>query len=452
MANFFKASNKKQSLGQSLKIKVERLDINGCGVGRHQNKPVFIDGALPGEVVSVKIIEQKGKYYRARLLNVDQSHQHRISPKCRHFNICGGCDLQHLAFSEHNTFKQQKVTELFARNALLDDLPWQPSIIGKAWNYRRKARIGVQYDKNGRATIGFRQKGTNTLAAIKSCPVLVEPFADIFDQLKPLLAQLTVYQSIGHIEVIATEHLTLVVRQLKPLNDEDTKLWLKYSQQYHWQVFINNGKEINAITPSSPLHYTLSENPLSQNIELVFDVNNFIQVNHQVNVEMVNQAIDWLDLNQKDKVLDLFCGLGNFSLPMAQKVQQVIGVEGVHSMVEQASNNAKASNIDNCYFYQADLSENWISERWAQYSFTKVLLDPARSGAYEAVCQIVKLKIPQILYVSCEPTTLAKDCQYLLSKGYKIEKIGLMEMFAQTKHVETMVLFKKSDNIGNMQL
>ena len=448
MANFFKASNKKQSLGQSIKIKVERIDINGRGVGRHQNKPVFIDGALPGEIVSVKIIEQKGKYYRAKLLNVDQSHQQRISPKCRHFNICGGCDLQHLAFSEHITFKQQKVTELFARSAINGDLPWQSPIKGTPWNYRRKARIGVQYDKNGHATIGFRQKATNTLAAIKSCQVLVEPFVDIFVILKPLLDQLTVSQSIGHIEVIATEHLTLVVRQLKPLNSVDKNLWLKYADQYHWQVFINNGKDINAITPNSPLHYTLEENSLFPNIELDFDVDNFIQVNHQVNVEMVKQAIDWLELKQTDKVLDLFCGLGNFSLPMATKVQQVIGVEGVHSMVEQASNNAKNNTIDNCNFYQADLSANWISEPWAQHSFTKALLDPARGGAYEAVCQIVKLKVPQILYVSCEPTTLAKDCQYLLSKGYKIEKIGLMDMFGQTKHVEVMVLFKRQEKTG----
>jgi len=438
MANFFKPSEKKENKGRSLTLNVERLDNNGQGVARYNKKPVFISGALAGEKIVAKIVEQKGKYSRAKIISVLDASVHRVKARCRHFSSCGGCDLQHLDYSQHIAFKQQKVASLFSRNNVNSKLPWHKAILGEPWNYRRKARIGVQYDKTGQVTIGFRQRSTNNLIAIKNCPVLMKSADNIFAELIKVMADLTLTQAIGHIEVIATQHITLVIRQLKPLNESDTKIWQLYADKNQWGIFIDNGKQVEPLTPVRRLHY-----PLINNIEIDFEVQHFIQVNHDVNVKMVQQAITWLSLNCDDIVLDLFCGLGNFSLPIAKNVAHLVGIEGVQLMVDQADKNAKKNNINNCSFYQADLNSEWGEVSWAALKFNKVLLDPARAGAYEAVQQITKMNIAEILYVSCDPATLAKDSEYLIGQGYQIEKIALMEMFSQTKHIETMVLFSR---------
>lgn len=439
MANFFKPSAKKNSLAQTINIKINRLDLNGTGVGQYQKKPVFVDGALTNEVVKVKIVEQKNKYSRARLLSVEERSELRVKANCSHFSNCGGCDLQHLAFSAHIEFKQRKVTELFARNDINQYLPWQNSIRSQPWHYRRKARIGVQCNKKGEATIGFRQKSTNQLIAIKKCSVLVEPLSDVFQVLNELLAKLSGKNAIGHIEVIATEQVTLVVRQLAKLSTKDKSIWLEFANQQQWQVFIDDGKQVVPLTQQRPLRYSINKD-----VTLNFNTDNFIQVNHGVNQLMVKQALEWLTLSPTDKVLDLFCGLGNFTLPMAAATAQVIGIEGIDSMVVQAMENAKRNGIENCQFYQANLNTDWQTESWAQEKFDKVLLDPARAGAYEALQQLVKFNIKQVLYVSCDPATLARDSALLISQGYKISKIALVDMFSQTKHIETMVLFTRN--------
>lgn len=466
MANFFKENTKKQVSKQSKQstqintVTIDKLDHNGCGVGRYQQKPIFVSGSLPSETVEVRIIEQKNKYILAKLLNVKKMSEHRVVAQCKHFSLCGGCDLQHIDYYEQLLFKQKKVTELLSRSGvssdLINQLPWQKSIESNQWHYRRKARIGVQFDKNSQAIIGFRQKSTNQLVPIKSCPVLVEPACDIFPVLKALLAKLTVKKSIGHIEVISADifdeksnHLTLVVRQIRPINTHDRKLWQEYAEKYAWTIqFLESKKEQkNSDEQTDILAVDLSVVELSyklhNDIRINFSNTDFIQINQPVNLAMIEQALDWLTPEPTDQILDLFCGLGNFSLPLAKKVANVVGVEGVQVMVDKAVANAKTNQINNCQFYQADLNSQWLSNSWAQNSFTKVLLDPARAGAEHAVEQVSKLSIPTILYVSCEPTTLARDSQILLGKGYRIVKIGLVDMFSQTKHVETMILFQR---------
>jgi 23S rRNA (uracil1939-C5)-methyltransferase len=461
MANFFKENTKKKVNKQSQQptqintVTIDKLDLNGCGVGRYQKKPIFVTGSLPSETVEIRIIEQKNKYILAKLLNVNKASEHRVVAQCQHFKVCGGCDLQHLEYDEQLVFKQKKIIELLSRSGvsseLINQLPWQKPIKSSQWHYRRKARIGVQFDKNSQAIIGFRQKATNHLVAIKSCPVLVEPACDIFPILKAVLAKLTVKKAIGHIEVISADtlddknnNLTLVVRQIRPINAHDRQIWQEHAEKYAWTVqFLESKKgqessddQIN--TSAAELKYTLPDN-----IDIHFSNTDFIQINQPVNSAMVEQALVWLMLEPDDQVLDLFCGLGNFSLPLAKKVAKVVGVEGVQVMVDKAVANAKSNDIDNCQFHQADLSSQWLSSRWAKNNFTKVLLDPARAGAEQAVEQIAQLNINTILYVSCDPTTLANDSQILLEKGYKIVRIGLIDMFSQTKHVETMVLFQR---------
>jgi len=452
MANFFKAVAKPKVVNEQLTVCIDKLDTNGVGVARWKGKPVFIAGALPNEVIDVKIIEQKSKYARAKITSITKISESRVAPECQHFGLCGGCDLQMLAVEEQLLFKQQKVTELFSRSfsALKlatkieqADLPWQTPIKSEPWHYRRKARIGVQFDKKAQATIGFRQKSTNQLAAIKSCPVLVEPLNAIFPLLKKVLAQLTVKAAIGHIEVIQADgQVVLVIRQLKSLNDTDIKLWKSYAQQHFWHVIIDDGNKQTPLLEGKEGNDVVLSYALEDTSKIYFSSSDFIQINHKVNIAMISQALAWLNISPNDNVLDLFCGLGNFSLALAKKAQRVVGVEGVQVMVDKAKHNADVNGLDNCQFNQADLNSTWLSEPWAkELAFDKVLLDPARAGAEQAVSQIAELKIPIVLYVSCDPATLARDSAVLVSQGYKLEKISLMDMFSQTKHVETMVLF-----------
>ncbi len=456
MANFFKTGAKKSvqtQVKQVLTVNIEKFDTNGCGVAYYKNKPVFINGSLPNENIDVQLIEQKNKYSRGKLLAINSVSENRVTAKCQHFNLCGGCDIQHVEYAHQLSFKQNKVIELFSRSGMavdvIEQLPWQNPIASSQWHYRRKARIGVQFDKNAQAIIGFRQKATNQLIGIKSCPVLVKPANDIFPILKELIAKLSVKKAIGHIEVICTDissqssKLTLVVRQIRNINEHDRQLWHQYAKNNQWSVcFQEDGKseaeKKAALNIANDLNY-----PLMDDIQINFSSTDFIQINQFVNKAMVDQALLWLEPESDDEILDLFCGLGNFSLPLAKKVANVVGIEGVQSMVDKAIENANVNNIENSHFFQANLNSDWLSNQWANNNFSKVLLDPARAGAELAVKQIEKRAIKTILYVSCEPTTLARDSQFLLAKGYKIEKIGLVDMFSQTKHVEIMVLFKR---------
>lgn len=459
MANFYQVNPKKSINNQvkkNITVNIEKLDLNGCGVAYYQKKPVFIQGALPSENVDIQIVEQKNKYSTAKLITICKANVNRVVPKCRHFSLCGGCDLQHLEYTEQLNFKQQKVSELFSRAglpaALICTLPWQTSVSNDPWHYRRKARIGVQFDKNAQVTLGFRQKSTNQLVSVKSCPVLVEPAAEIFPILKVLINQLSVKKSIGHIELICTQtvnnnhtvnQITLVVRQIKDINEHDLSIWKQYADKQAWHVFFqendNNMRHLNELKNYQGLHYNITDD-----IKINFSSSDFIQINQKTNQTMVEQALMWLKPDKNDIVLDLFCGLGNFSLPLAKQVSRVVGVEGVQVMVNKAATNAQANGIENCQFFQADLNNEWLTQPWAKTKFNKVLLDPARAGAEIAIKQVIELGINTLLYVSCEPSTLARDSQLLHAHHYKIDKIGLIDMFSQTKHVETMVLFTKS--------
>ena len=436
MANFFKASPKKKQTQQQLIVTVNRLDQQGCGVALHDNRPIFIEGVLPNETVEVNVYEQKSKFAKAKLLRVISASENRTEVKCRHYFQCGGCNLQHMQYQQQLAYKQDQVTQLFARQSLNENLPWQNAIVSEPWHYRRKARIGVQYNKRGEPIIGFRQRESKHLTDIKSCHVIVEKFDNIFIELRDVLPKLSGKNAVGHVEIIAANENVVVVRQLVKLTAQDKRLWQEFANKNEWLVYIDDGKKVTALTEDKSLFYALTDS-----IKIAFSVNNFIQVNHSVNKQMVTQAQAWLALNEKDIVLDLFCGLGNFSLPIAQQVSAVVGIEGIASMVEKAQDNALNNGISNCQFYQADLNSDWQDQAWAKQKYNKVLLDPARAGAYQALTQLLTFNVAKILYVSCDPASLARDAKLLIDQGYKIEKIALMDMFSQTKHVEIMVMF-----------
>ncbi|REL30542.1 23S rRNA (uracil(1939)-C(5))-methyltransferase RlmD [Thalassotalea euphylliae] len=474
MAKIFQApkssARNQKLLGQVIKLTIDRLDVNGIGVGRYQKKPVFVANTLVGEHVQAKVIETNSKFIKAKVVKVAHLNNQRQNPVCEHYYVCGGCDLQHLSHQGQLTFKQQKVTELFARQGLTA-LPWQPAVTGRDWHYRRKARIGVQYNKLGEATLGFRQKESNTLVPIKYCHVLSKPLASINTALANVLEELAEPKSIGHIEVIQAKQTRLVIRQLRKLSAHAKTVWQQAAKQHHWQVSFDYGDEdsdLSALeeTENQPLSYELDclidrsidssidgslgspdkgsdQNSDNKSITIKFAPNDFIQVNDEVNQLMVKQALNWLELAADDVVLDLFCGLGNFSLPMAKQVAKVVGVEGVQAMVDSAAANAGRNQITNAAFYQLDLNSDWQDQAWQAHQFNKVLLDPARAGALEACEQLATIEAKCILYVSCDPQTLARDAKVLSEQSYQVKKIGLIDMFNHTKHVETMVLFER---------
>ncbi len=437
MANFFKPQAKKTHLNKTTTIDIQRLDMNGDGVGHWHNKPVFVAGVLPTETVEVKIIEEKAKYFRGKAQKVSKVSALREKPRCAHFYQCGGCDLQHMQEEQQLAFKQQKVADLFRRNAQLESLPWCEPLTSAPWHYRRKARIGVQYNKLNESIIGFRRKNSNTLTDIKQCPILPEIFSSEFAEFKQLIDGFKTKRAISHIEVIDADQPRVIFRELNSLSKTDRQTVQRFSQNKPYQLILQNDQGLKTLSGSAPEMLSYQVN----NCQLNFAESDFVQVNEQLNQVMIDQAIDWLSLSPEDRVADLFCGLGNFSLPMAKKVDALIGVEGVEEMVKRAEHNAALNALTNTHFFQADLNAEKAQWPWWDSKTNKVLIDPARAGALNAVKNIADTKVKTLLYISCDPATMSRDAGVLLGAGFTLQKLAIMDMFAQTRHVEAMGLF-----------
>lgn len=428
-------------VGKVISLEIERLDINGVGVGKYQKKSVFVENSLVGEKVAAKVLEQNSKLIRAKAQKVTNVSKDRVKPKCQHYYQCGGCDLQHLSHEGQLSFKLQKVAELFSRQGI-SELNWANPVTAEPWQYRRKARIGIQYNKLGEAIVGFRKKSSNTLTDINECKTLLPVFDGVFSLIRETLSEANQAEALGHIEVISGQQTTVVLRVLRKLSTASISAWQFFEKKLGCRVLLDDGSGVSFLSKRDDnSDISLSYDLLNQTLS--FTPNSFIQVNPSVNQAMVAQAIDWLSLEEGEQVLDLFCGIGNFSLPIAEQVSNVIGVEGVDTMVVQASENAASNALDNARFYQIDLNSDWQHQPWRQHKFDKVLLDPARAGAEQACQQVLSLDAEKILYVSCEPSTLARDAKILIDGGYQLKKVGLIDMFSQTKHVETMVLFER---------
>jgi 23S rRNA (uracil1939-C5)-methyltransferase len=446
MAKFFKAKKVTAKRQSSIDIKIEQFNHDGYGIGYADDKICFVQGALPGEQVKAKVVEDKAKMRKAKTTKIVQASEHRIEPDCKHFDLCGGCQLQYVSSDAQLQLKQQAITDLFKRFANVASLPWQSPLITTPWHYRRTARIGVWHErKNNEFIVGFRQQNAKQLTPISSCSVLVEEFAELFDAFAQLLPKLKCGRAVTHIEVVKADNANLVVvRHTQPLSEVDSKMLIKMGQDNQWFMVseLEKGQLVGLTEQQLPqLHYNMPQ----YDTQLAFRLGDFIQVNADINRQMVIQAEQWLDLNEKDTLLDLFCGIGNFSLPLATICDKVVGVEGVDAMVEQATYNATQNAQDNALFYQADLSVDMATNKpqWLQQPFSKVLLDPARAGAQQVMKTVIRLKAQKILYVSCDPLSLARDSSELIASGYRLTKVALMDMFSHTKHVEVMVLFEK---------
>ncbi|MBP5981107.1 MAG: methyltransferase domain-containing protein [Halomonas sp.] len=423
---------------------IERLAHDGRGVAHNAaGKAVFVDRTLPGERVEVAVHVNRKRFDEAHVKALLSRSAQRVEPPCGYFGQCGGCQLQHMDIDTQRVHKQDVLRELLARQGIAVDSPHL--IHGSTEHYRRRARLGVKVDGQNNVLLGFRAAHSHRLIDINQCYVLVEPLQALLPPLRAFLTTLEAPRQVGHIELLATaSECVLLVRQLKQHAD-DAERWKQFAEQQGIALGAWVGRE------SSELHWYSAEPVLEEILHipgqpplpLTFAPGDFLQVNAEVNQLMVAEVIAWLAPVPGQRIVDLFAGMGNFSLPLAMSGAQVHAVEGSPSMVARIKANA-ARNQLNVSAQQADLSDAAaINELLkAQGSLDALVLDPPRNGA-ESICQALGCyPIPRVAYVSCDPATLARDAAHLLQAGYRIKQVAVADMFLHTAHMETLMLFE----------
>ena len=441
-------------------FQIEALSHEGRGIahyGTHPDHPkekhgkkVFIRYALVGETVQAKITHQTSRLEEAEMLKLEsEAAKGRIEPICPHFGVCGGCSLQHLHPDQQIELKQNVLQSHLQHFAGLQPEQWLAPIRATKPDYRRRARIGVRYmAKQNRLVMGFREHHSNHLTAIQQCQVLDQTLAKALPELRKLLESLTGKAHIGHIELaMGDTDVSLLVRHVDVLNRSDVNQLRQFALLKGWQLYLqpkgaDSLHRVDEPDAAMRLHYHLNDFA----IKFAFSPLDFTQVNGDVNVKMIQLACELLELQKGERVLDLFCGLGNFSLPLARCVGetgQVIGVEGSDEMVRRATENAQANGLVQARFFSQDLTKDFSHHSWAKQGFDALLIDPPRSGAFEVMQYVPHFGAKRIVYVSCNPSTLARDAGVLAQYGYQLKKAAVMDMFTHTEHVESIALFEK---------
>lgn len=433
--------------------KLEVVDIvdlshEARGVARVEGKAIFVDDALPGEQVEIQRVRRQRSYDEARLLKVIKASPDRVTPRCEHFGMCGGCALQHLSSEKQIELKQKQLLEELSRIGHVEPKDILPPLQADAWNYRRRARLGVRWVfKKERTLVGFRERNTSFIAELKKCVVLREPLATLIEPLGALISGLSVRARLAQIEAAVADNATaLVFRVLDEVTQADRDAMLAFGQQHRVQIYLQPGG-YETIAPLSVDAQALFYRLPKFDVTLQFEPADFIQVNGSLNELMTARAIELLQVEPTHSVLDLFCGLGNFSLPLARKAQRVLGIEGEAGLVERARANAARNGITNAEFLTANLmAEEPDSKLWAPWArdrYDRVLIDPPRAGAREVLPAIAKSGAERIVYVSCHPGSLARDAGILVKDyGFRLLSAGIMDMFPQTTHVESMAVFE----------
>jgi 23S rRNA (uracil1939-C5)-methyltransferase len=427
---------------KTYELDIEALSHEGRGISHFDDKIIFIRGALPGEKVIANRSLSRAKYEEADVVEILTPSPDRIEPKCAVYGICGGCSFQHLSSDNQIKAKQTWLQSAFMGQAKAEPREWLEPLRVTSWGYRRKARLGVRYvHKKEKVLVGFRERKSSFITVMDRCEVLHPSLGDNLTVLGECIGKLSVKSQIPQIEVAIAENDTiLILRHLELLTIEDEAILRDYAERLSITWYTQSGglDTVKPLDSVVSLSYSLTEH----NIEMAFLPTDFTQVNFELNQKMISLALSLLELNNEDKVIDLFCGLGNFTLPIARHVKSVVGVEGNGSLIERAKENAKNNGIDNAMFYKADLFEEVEGFEWFRgQTYNKALVDPARTGAIEIVELLPKLGVERLVYVSCNPATLARDTAKLLELGYQLDKAGVMDMFPQTAHVESIALF-----------
>jgi len=425
---------------------IESLAPDGRGVAFVDDKTAFINNALPGETVLFRYLSIHKQIIEGITTEVIVPSPQRVQPRCQHFGICGGCNLQHLSSTDQLAFKQQVLLQQLQQIGQVQPQQVAPPLQGQVWGYRRKARLSVKYIAKKQAVIvGFREQQSNLIVDLQQCEVLPASVNQCFSQLQCVVNQLDIRHRIAQIEVAIGDNATAVIfRHLLPLNATDQQKLRNFAQLTGFYVYLQPAG-LNTIYPLEPadlpltsLRYSLTK----ENLEIDFAPHDFTQVNAEVNQQMVSQALTWLDPQATEQVLDLFCGLGNFTLPLAQHAQQVVAMDSATDLLARAEANAHRQNLYNISYYTANLADKKL--QLPKQLFDKILLDPPRSGAWEVIEKLSAMRPRRIVYVSCNPATLARDAAELVhQQGYRLVQAGIMDMFPHTAHVESMALFER---------
>ena len=425
---------------------VESLDHEARGITRLDGKTVFVDGALPGERVSYASFRRKPNYELAHLVEVLEPSSLRVEPHCAHFGVCGGCAMQHLDPAAQVAVKQRVLEDTLWHVGRVRPAQILPPVQGEAWGYRHRARLGVRkVPKKGGVLIGFHEKRSSYIADIRSCPILPPQVSGLLMPLRELIDGLSISERLPQVEIAVGEACTaLVLRILQPLTADDEAQLRAFADRHGIVFYLQPKGPDSALRfhplPGPRLTYALPEFA----VELEFRPTDFTQVNHAVNRVLVRRALALLDARPGERIADLFCGLGNFTLPIARSGAQVVGVEGSPALVERGRQAAVANGLDgNIEFGVANLFECSEESLGALGRFDKMLIDPPREGAIEVVKALGDDRPRRIVYVSCDPATLARDAGVLVSvKGYRFRAAGIVNMFPHTAHVESVAVFE----------
>lgn len=438
---------KKAKTPQTATVTIEALSHDGRGITSIEGKTTFVSGALIGETVTCKFTKRHSRFNEADAIEITNPSPDRTTPICVHFGVCGGCSMQHMSVEAQIKFKQNALLEQLKHFGKVVPENTLPPLSANSAGYRRKARIGVRYvRKKEKLLIGFREKSSNFLTDSHTCAVLHENVGTKITALSELISSLTQYEHIPQIEVAVSDKETaLVFRHMTDLPQEDITKLCDFAKLHNMHFYLqpNPPAKIHKIWPqnsSEKLSYELPDYQL----EMQFYPLDFIQVNGEINRLLIKQAVHFLDPQPTETVLDLFCGLGNFTLPIAKYAKHVIGVEGSQEMVIRAGENAQHNQISNAEFYAANLMEPSPHAPWMQKTYDKILLDPPRTGAKEIIAHLPKLAAKRIVYISCNPATLARDAGELVyNQGYKLKYAGVVNMFPHTSHIEAIAVFEK---------
>lgn len=442
-------SRKQQRLTREhFTAEIEKFSHDGRGIARIDGKTTFIQGALPGEVISFQYTRKKKDFDEGRAITVQSPAELRAEPRCPHYSLCGGCSLQHLNEQVQINIKENLLLDSLQRIGHTEPQTILKPLISNYWNYRNKARLSVRFvEKKNSALVGFReQNNPRYIAEINQCSILNSKVDTHIPLLRKLIDSFEFPHCIAQIEVAAgDDDIALMFRNLETLSPQDAETLKTFAQETGFIVFLQpgNASTVTLFYPLDREEY-LSYSLPKEGITFKFHPTDFTQINSGLNQLMVSQAMDLMELKQTDRVLDLFCGLGNFSLPLAKRCGEVVGVEGSQAMVLRATMNAQLNNINNVKFYCADLEKIGEFNQFIQGDFNKLLIDPPRSGALEIVKQMDQLGPERIVYISCNPATLARDSDILVNqKGYIMHAAGVMDMFPHTTHVESIAVFEK---------
>ncbi len=427
---------------------IESLSAEGRGVAHIDGKTVFLHEGLPGERVRFRYTRCQKRHDEGVVTEVIEASPDRVEPRCAHFGVCGGCGLQHMAPAAQLLAKQRALLDTLAHIGKVEpERVLAPLRNETPWRYRAKARLGVKYvAKKGKVLVGFRERGSRFVADLQRCEVLDARIGDLIEALADLIGGLSIRDRVAQVEVAAGDaDSVLIFRVLDAPSEADLASLRAFAIDSGQHVYLQPGgpDSIVPLEQAARLYYDLP----AWDLRLDFQPSDFTQVNVAMNRQMIALALDLLALRPDDRVLDLFCGLGNFTLPLARQAREVVGVEGDAGLVRRARDNASRNDIDNACFHAANLYESPQAEPWLNESFDKILLDPPRSGALEVLPWLGRLKPSRILYVSCYPGTLARDAGELVAKyGYRLTAVGVMDMFPHTGHVESIALFERKEH------